>query len=134
MDKEVSTATVDTEDEDGKTGAENEEENKPRMKNELSLQINQMIEKTEGVWSCKVCGKACTKLSNIKDHAERHIGGMSHSCPMCTKTFPNRPNLSIHIFNIHSELVSCDICGKTGMNRRAYRNHKQRNHSTNILC
>jgi len=99
---------------------------------ELSLQINEMIEKKEGVWGCKICGKTATTNSGIHRHAEIHIEGMSHICHICSKTFPNRPCLRKHISDIHSELFSCDICGKTGMGRMAYRNHKRRKHNQNI--
>jgi len=101
---------------------------------ELSLQINEIIEKNEGVWGCKICGKTATKNSNIRNHAEMHIEGMSHTCHICSKTFTNRPCLSKHVSDIHSELFSCDICGKTGMARIAYRYHKRSKHNQNISC
>ena len=97
--------------------------------NELSVQINEMTEKNEGAWRCKICGKTASRSDIIRNHAERHIEGMSHACHICSKTFPNRPALSSHIFYIHSELFSCDLCEKTGMNREAYRVHKRRNHN-----
>ena len=112
----------------------NQENLELKTNEDISLQINAMTEKIEGVWKCKTCGKTTSIKRHMHDHAERHIKGMSHSCHICTKTFPNRPNLKTHIFNIHSELISCDVCGKTGMNRKAYRSHKQRNHSQNIVC
>ena len=93
--------------------------------NELDIQIVEMIAKNEGGWKCKVCGKTENKKSHIQRHAERyHIEGMSHACHLCSKTFTNRHNLQKHISCIHSELFSCDICGKAGMNRKGYRNHK----------
>ena len=72
--------------------------------------------------------KTATKKQHIQYHAETHIEGMSHACHICNKTFPNRQGLNKHINDIHSELLSCDICGKTGMNKLAYRNHKRNNH------
>jgi len=75
-----------------------------RIDNEISLQINERIEKKEGVWKCKVCGKTELRNSHIRRHAERHIK---------------------EINNIHSELFSCDICGKTGMHRLVCWNHKR---------
>ena len=87
-----------------------------------------MIEKNEGVWTCKVCGKTSAKKDHIREHAEMHIEGMSHACHLCNKTFPTRSCLRQHIPDIHSELFSCDICGKAGMNRRVYRLHKYSQH------
>jgi len=101
------------------------------INDQLSLQIDEMIEKNEGVWRCKICGKTSAH-SNIRRHAEIHIEGMSHACHICNKTFTNRTNLSQHIFRTHSELFSCDICDKTGMNRATYTAHKRRKHSNTL--
>ena len=87
-----------------------------------------MIEKNEGVWRCKVCGKTMKK--DMRRHAERHIEGMPYSCNLCDKTFSHRVGLRQHISGIHSELFSCDICGKSGMNRNSYHEHKSRQHKS----
>ena len=104
-----------------------------RVNNELLLQVNQMIEKNEGVWRCKVCGKIMTSSSNIRRHAEIHIEGMSYSCNICNKTYPNRHGLRSHISGIHSELFSCDVCGKSDMNRKSYQSYKD-THLELISC
>merc|ERR1712179_823263 len=93
--------------------------------NEILIQLNEMIEKNESVWKCKRCGKT---RKTIQRHAETHIEGMSFSCHFCSKTFANSRCLAAHISGIHTELFSCDLCGKTGMHRIAYRNHKQSKH------
>merc|ERR1719322_1430472 len=90
----------------------------------LDNQIKGMIEKQEGTWKCKVCSRISTTIQGIKRHAETHIEGMSHICQICSKTFPNRNGLQVHISNIHSQLISCDVCGRKGMNKIAYRKHK----------
>jgi len=97
-----------------------------RANDELDQKITNMIEKYEGVWTCKICGKTATKKQHIQSHAEIHIEGMSFPCNICSKTFTNRMGLSSHISGVHSELFSCDICGKTGMNRNMYKKHKLR--------
>ena len=53
----------------------------------IALQIDRIIEKNEGLWRCKVCGKNTLKNTNIRAHAERHIEGVSHTCPICIKHF-----------------------------------------------
>ena len=95
---------------------------------EMSTQIKKMIEKIEGIWKCKVCGKTGTKKFNIQSHAETHIDNVSHTCQICSKTVSTRHNLQKHISYIHSELFSCDLCEMTRMNRMAYQNHKRRSH------
>jgi hypothetical protein len=97
-------------------------------KNEVKLQIDQMIEKIEGLWNCKVCGKTSPTNSDIRKHTARHIEGVSHACHICSKIFSTKDNLRVHISGIHSELVSCDICGKSGMNRKGLKNHKYKCH------
>merc|ERR1712179_439905 len=51
--------------------------------NDLDLQILEMIEKSDGMWKCKVCGKTKVDKSHIREHAESHIEGMSHLCHIC---------------------------------------------------
>ena len=96
--------------------------------NELGLQINEMIEKNEGVWRCKICGKATNKNSNIREHAERHMKGIFSACQNCSKTFTNRPSLKKHISRFHSELFSCNICERTGMKKGAFQKHNKKHH------
>ena len=54
---------------------------------ELDLQIDGMIEKNEGLWRCKVCGKTNKQKIDTKRHAEAHIEGVSHACHICRKLF-----------------------------------------------
>ena len=97
---------------------------------DLCIQIEELIEKDEGLWTCKVCRKTTIQKSGIKSHAELHINGLLHSCTFCCKTFPSRAGLTTHISHIHSEQFCCAICGKSDMNRMAYNNHKRRKHLT----
>ena len=94
-------------------------------KKDLDIQIEAMIEKVADGWKCKTCCKTMGKKQAVQRHAERHLEGVLHSCQMCSKTFSNRPNLQTHIYGIHSKLFSCDPCGKSGMNKKAYRWHTQ---------
>ena len=96
---------------------------------ELDLQIERMIERSEGIWRCPHCNKSATKKEHIKIHAETHIEGVSHTCHICSKTCSTRNSLKMHITDNHSQLsFSCNICDKSGMNRKALMNHKHRNH------
>lgn len=95
---------------------------------ELDLEIQDMIEKHERQWKCKVCGKTAVIKQDIKNHAETHIKGKVHACQLCAKSFSNRPNLRNHVYNIHSELFDCESCGKYGMTRNAYRLHRRNQH------
>ena len=92
----------------------------------LKEEIKKLIEMNENIWNCKVCGKTTTRKQVIESHAETHIEGISHVCHICNKTFSTRPGRRQHVFDIHSELFSCDICAKTGMNRKLFKIHKQK--------
>ena len=65
--------------------------------NELDIKIEEMIEKHESMFKCKVCGKTIKFKGEMKKHAETHIKGIYHSCQVCSKTFPTRHNLQTHI-------------------------------------
>ena len=99
----------------------------------IDIQLSQMIEKKEGVWECKVCGRPSTRLSDIKRHAEIHIGGMYHKCHICSKTYNNRTALKGHISHIHSVLLSCNICGKVSRSRSGLRLHNRQEHRNSTL-
>ena len=99
-----------------------------RKNNEYDNHLEQMVVKNEGMWMCKVCGKTGTSRTNIKSHTEEHVEGISYFCEKCHKTFPRKQRLNDHISRVHSELFSCEFCGKIGMNRGYYTKHKQRYH------
>ena len=73
-----------------------------RANKQLSLQIDQIVEKNGGVWQCKICGRTTHRRDHITQHAETHIEGMSHDCYICSKTFSNRHCLRMHKRRQHS--------------------------------
>jgi len=81
---------------------------------ELEIKIQEMIEKNEGVWTCKVCGKTAMHKGHIKEHVEIHIDGMSHPCPMCSKSYTRSTGLRHHITSTHS----------VNRNRKSKRQHE----------
>ena len=47
---------------------------------EIDLKIKEMMERREGKWHCKVCGRASKLKEIMRDHAETHIEGVAHQC------------------------------------------------------
>ena len=67
---------------------------------ELDLQIESVIVKNEGMWQCKVCGKTTKIKQHMKYHAEKHIPGQSHTCPVCNKVFATRNSMKSHLYKL----------------------------------
>ena len=51
----------------------------------LSTKIDSLIEKRDGFWTCKVCGKKPSRNKKLEAsrHAEVHLEGVVHTCPLC---------------------------------------------------
>jgi len=87
-------------------------------------QLDKMVFKSMGLWKCKSCDKSFKKRSGSKKHAEIHLKGLVYACAFCSKTFPTRHGLASHVYDYHTKLYSCDICGKTDINKRNTYFHK----------
>ena len=69
---------------------------------ELDQKIDSMMERVEGTWRCKVCGKKDALKPNIKKHIDGvHIDGYTHPCVYCAKNFRSRNSLQNHVSNNH---------------------------------
>ena len=73
---------------------------------ELDLQIQEIMEKIEGVWRYQICEKTSSIKGHIKEHTETHIEGIIHTCLICSKTFGTRARLKVHKHKQHKGL-SC---------------------------
>ena len=72
---------------------------------DLNKNLNSMVEKINGIWTCKMCGKT-NNINNKKDlrrHAETHIEGVSHPCNICGKSCRSGNNLRVHIQRNHAQ-------------------------------
>ena len=106
----------------------NEESYQMGTRNKLDLQIQHLIEKCDGKWKCKECGKASALRGNMKRHAETHIEGMEFNCHICSKIYSTSKNLGSHMSKFHTGLFNCDHCDKRGMSRKAYNEHNLKHH------
>ena len=63
----------------------------------------ELIEKRNGFWHCKRCGKITSSKYNIKSHIETHVEGVSYPCDHCGKLFRSRNSVRKHISVKHRE-------------------------------
>jgi len=73
---------------------------------ELDKKIEEVILKQDGMWTCKVCGKAAHHKSKLKQHVETHLEGFSHPCPICGKVYRSRNVLRMHTSRDHKNRYS----------------------------
>ena len=73
---------------------------------EVGSMINDNLEELDGGhFRCKICGKDSTGMtktkrenfkSNMRNHVETHIEGLSYSCELCGKEFRSKQSLCHH--------------------------------------
>ena len=69
----------------------------------LTERIYSLIEKRNGVWTCKVCGRTLAKNvpSDISRHAETHIQGLSYTCNQCGTVAKTSMVMANHVSRQH---------------------------------
>ena len=74
---------------------------------DLKKKVNQqVIKKMNGTFACKICGKICTKMSNMKEHIETHFEGIMFACSNCGREFTSRSTLRSHNIRAHKRSES----------------------------
>ena len=72
---------------------------------EVDEKIQQLMEKRNGRHHCKACDYSTTRSCNIKEHAERHIDGLSYPCQLCEKTFRSVQTKFTHASSLSSKII-----------------------------
>merc|ERR1712126_101188 len=54
---------------------------------------------------CKICGNTAKQMSNIKNHIETHLEGLSFPCQVCGKTFRSRNAFHAHKSRNHKGIL-----------------------------
>ena len=68
---------------------------------EADDRVLELIERGDGMNYCKVCDFKSNRISNLKEHVETHIEGLSYSCQWCDKTFRSKTAHRIHYSRYH---------------------------------
>ena len=75
--------------------------NLPSNIDEIEQKIEELTDRIDGVWTCKVCGKTSGRKLQLGWHIESHIEGLSFPCNGCDKTFRTRDSLRNHVYKFH---------------------------------
>ena len=71
---------------------------------ELDKKLDEfMLISTSGKHECRVCGRSFGRRSNLKEHAETHVQGLSFNCSFCEAVFTNRHSRRDHEYNSHKK-------------------------------
>jgi len=70
--------------------------------NNVDEKLLEHVERLPGsILRCKICGNTAKQLSNIKNHIETHLEGLSFPCQVCGKTFRSRNSMNSHKSQTH---------------------------------
>ena len=78
---------------------------------------------------CKECGRAFSRVQDLKNHARTHYAKKTFKCWRCRKIFPSLSILVAHR-KVHTvtKHVKCDKCGKVFSNAIQLRSHAIKEH------
>ena len=78
----------------------------------------------DGPFTCKLCMKLITTMTNLKKHYKIHAGDRPYKCRYCGKSFSQGGNLKDHV-RIHTgeKPYRCDLCGKAFRRRNNLTTH-----------
>ena len=95
----------------------------------INRKLRTMVQKINGSWSCKICGKPGRDQSNSILHAEIHIKGVSRKCDTCGKLFATLSCLRSHNTLVHStnDSFKCNLCDYVA-SRSILKTHKESVH------
>ena len=74
---------------------------------DVKLKIDTMMERIydgPNRWKCSVCGKTTRDKTNMAQHIESHIEGVSYPCNLCEKISRSASALAKHISSYHKKL------------------------------
>ena len=72
-----------------------------QTESEVKSKIKEILTKSDGQFTCTVCGKTGRDLGNMNKHAETHIEGLSYPCEFCGNTFRSYRALKAHTSRFH---------------------------------
>ncbi|XP_053569330.1 gastrula zinc finger protein XlCGF26.1-like isoform X2 [Bombina bombina] len=96
------------------------------IKEEKSLQSNQVIHTKEKPFKCTECKKSFRWKSHLLEHYKSHTGEKPHTCTECGKCFTQMGNLKTHKKSHTGEKpFTCIECGKSFTHKSELKIHER---------
>ena len=64
-------------------------------------QFEELVVKENNTYRCTVCQKTMSHKTNMKNHLEVHLTGLSYECQLCEMTFRSNNLFSVHKTKYH---------------------------------
>ena len=64
-------------------------------------QFEELVVKENNTYRCTVCQKTMSHKTNMKNHLEVHLTGLSYNCQLCEMTFRSNNLFSVHKTKYH---------------------------------
>ena len=86
-----------------------------------------MIRKTH---VCEICDKVFRRKNHYQKHKAVHEGKKPFQCEICSKRFPTKFKLNLHIASVHEgkKSFTCTECGKNFSRKDKLKDHKTKVH------
>ena len=68
---------------------------------EIDKRIREMIDRVDGVWTCKACGKTAKRKLHLEWHIESHFEDISFPCSHCDKSFRSKRSFGQHLKQLY---------------------------------
>ena len=76
---------------------------------DLNSKVDKHIEKVDGIWKCKVCGKTFKSKTKLRYHVETHIPELKYTCTFCDMQLNTRNSREDHIRRKHKNILEVEV-------------------------
>ncbi|XP_070560178.1 zinc finger protein 391-like [Ptychodera flava] len=92
----------DSEDKTEESNGSSNDEASPDSEASSEFQFYDISTQAKRRYQCRLCGKAFTQLSLLKEHVKTHTGEKPYTCKICSKAFNHSSNFKRHERLVHT--------------------------------